>query len=128
MRFPIFFPAMAGALLLFACGDQDQLTRERIAEAAKTGWQAAEAVGKYAQKRGRYPQQIEEAYIRLSKLPDIKLMSVDGRTGVVRLRLSFPPVEEKSLLFVPMRKGRSISWRCTSEDIRREHLPDDCRQ
>jgi RNA 3'-terminal phosphate cyclase len=117
------------ALQLCACGNQDEITRARIAEAAVTGRQAAQAVGNYARKHGRFPSHLEEAYIRPTALTDIKLMSVDRQTGHVRVALSFPPVEGKSLLFVPSRnRDKSITWRCTSEDIQPKHLPEACRK
>jgi hypothetical protein len=119
------------ALQLSACGNQgnqDHSIRARIEEAAATGRQAAQAVGNYMRKRGRAPAQIEEAYIRPAALKDIKLMSVNGQTGRVRVTLAFPPVEGKSLLFVPTRNAdRSIAWQCISEDIPAKYLPEGCR-
>jgi len=115
-------------LQLCACGNQDEITRAKIAEAAVTGRQAAQAVGIYVKKHGRFPSYLEEAYVRPTALPDIKLMSVDQKTGLLRIALSFRPVEGKSLLFVPTRnKDKSVVWRCTSEDIATEYLPESCR-
>lgn len=115
-------------LLLSACSNQDEITRTRIAEAAVTGRQAVQAVENYAKKRGRFPAHIEEAYIRPAALKDIKLMSVDRKTGQVRVTLAFTPVDGKSLLFVPSRNAdRSFAWRCTSEDIEPRYLPEGCR-
>lgn len=115
-------------LLLCACANQEASTRAKIAEAEKTGRQAAQAVESYRKKRGRFPEHIEEAYVRPAQLKDIKLFSVNRKTGVVRVTLSFPPVEGKSLLFAPTRKAdRSIVWRCTSEDIEPKYLPEACR-
>lgn len=114
-------------LAVGACGD-DSATRAKIAEAEKTGRQAAQAVEGYIKKRGRPPAQIEEAYVRPKALKDIKLLSVDQRTGTVRVALAFRPVEGKSLLFVPARKkDKSFVWRCTSEDIEPKYLPETCR-
>ncbi len=113
-------------LLLCACTNEEAI-RARVAEAEVTGRQAAQAVGDYVKKRGRYPAQLEEAYIRPAALTDIKLMSVDRKTGVVQVTLSFRPMEGKSLLFVPARKGKSITWRCASEDIEPKFLPETCR-
>lgn len=115
-------------LLLSACGNQDEIARTKIAEAVVTGREAAQAVEKYSKKHGRFPQHIEEAYIRPAALKDIRLMSVDRKTGLVRVTLSFPPVEGKSLLFVPSRRAdRSLAWRCSSEDIEPKYLPEECR-
>ncbi len=115
-------------LLLCACGNQDATTRAKIAEAEANGRQAAQAVESYSKKHRRFPSQIEEAYVRPAALKDIKLMSVNQKTGVVRITLSFPPVEGKSLLFAPSRKAdKSIVWRCTSEDIDPKYLPEACR-
>ena len=115
-------------LALAACSNQEATTRARIAEAEVTGRQAAQAVESYMKKRGRYPEHIEEAYVRPAQLKDIKLFSVTRKTGVVRVALSFPPVEGKSLLFVPTRKAdKSIVWRCISEDIEPKYLPEACR-
>jgi len=125
-------PSLVAALCvvqLCACSNQDDATRARIAEAEVTGRQAAQAVGTYIRKHGRAPAQIEEAYVRPTALSDIKLMSVDRKTGLVRVALSFPPVEGKSLLFVPSKnKDKSITWRCTSEDIQPKFLPEACRK
>jgi len=116
-------------LQLCACSNQDDVTRAKIAEAELTGRQAAQAVGSYFKKHGRFPAHIEEAYVRPAPLRDIKLMSVDRQTGLVRIALSFPPVEGKSLLFVPTRKAdKSVVWRCTSEDIQPKYLPEACRK
>ena len=115
-------------LLLWACTNQDEITRARIAEAAVTGRQATQAVEKFTKKQGRFPAHIEEAYIRPAAMKDIKLMSVERKTGFVRVTLSFPPVEGKSLLFVPSRRAdKSFAWRCTSEDIDPRYLPEGCR-
>ena len=93
-----------------------------------TGRQAAEAVGNFNKKHKRFPAQIEEAYVRPTALSDIKLLSVDRNTGHVRVALAFPPMEGKSLLFVPSRNAnKSITWRCTSEDIQPKYLPEACR-
>lgn len=125
-------PSLVAALCvvqLCACSNQDDAIRARIAEAEATGRQAAQAVGNYIRKHGRAPAQIEEAYVRPTALSDIKLMSVDRKTGLVRVALSFPPVEGKSLLFVPSKnKDRSVTWRCTSEDIQPKFLPEACRK
>ena len=115
-------------LQLCACSNQDDITRARIAEAVVIGREAAQAVGNYVKKRGRFPAHLEEAYIRPTTLSDIKLMSVNRQTGLVRVTLSFPPVEGKSLVFVPSRnKDKSFVWRCTSEDIEPKYLPEACR-
>lgn len=129
MRAAPFVAAMC-ALQLGACGNQgipDHVVRARVEEAAATGRQAAQAVGNYMRKRGRAPMQIEEAYIRPAELKDIKLMSVDRKSGLVQVTLAFPPVEGKSLLFVPTRTNKTIVWRCTSEDIQAKYLPEGCR-
>jgi pilin len=113
-------------LLLCACTNEEAI-RARVAEAEVTGRQAAQGVENYFKKRRRYPAQLEEAYVRPTPLKEIKLMSVDPKTGVVRVTLSFRPVEGKSLLFVPTRKARSFTWRCTSQDIEPRFLPEACR-
>ena len=115
-------------LQLCACSNQDDTTRAKIAEAAVVGRQVAQAVENYSNKHGRFPAHIEETYVRPTPLKDIKLMSVNPKTGLVRVTLSFPPVEGKSLLFVPSRKaGKRIVWRCTSEDIQPKYLPEACQ-
>jgi hypothetical protein len=117
---------LVSVLLLCACSNEE-ITRAKIAEAEETGRQAAQAVENYVKKHRRYPAQLEDAYVRPAALTDIKLMSVDRKTGVVQVTLSFRPVEGKSLLFVPSRKGKSIAWRCTSKDIEPKFLPEACR-
>jgi pilin len=113
-------------LLLCACSNEE-VTRAKVAEAEATGRQAAQGVENYLRKHMRYPAHLEEAYVRPTPLKEIKLMSVDRKTGVIRVTLAFRPVEGKSLLFTPTRKGKSITWRCTSEDIDPKFLPEACR-
>ena len=72
-------------LQLCACSNQEATTRAKIAEAEVTGRQAAQAVGIYMKKRGRFPEHIEEAYVRPARLEDIKLFSVNRKSGVVRV-------------------------------------------
>jgi hypothetical protein len=120
--------AAIGVLLLCACGNQDEATRAKVAQAEATGREAAQAVESYMKKHRRYPAQIEEAYIRPAALKDIKLMSVDRKSGLVRVTLSFRPVEGQSLLFTPSRnKNKSITWRCSSENIDPKYLSEACR-
>jgi len=115
-------------LHLCACSNQDDITRAKVADAAVTGLQAAHAVENYIKKHGRFPAHLEEAYIRPTALSDIRLMSVNRQTGRVRVTLSFPPVEGKSLLFARSRSAdKSFAWRCTSEDIPPKYLPEACR-
>ena len=115
-------------LLLCACSNQEATTRAKIAEAEVTGRQAAQAVENYLKKHRRFPAHIEDAYVRPAPLKDIKLFSVNRKTGVVQVALSFPPVEGKSLLFVPSRNAdKSMVWRCTSEDIDPKYLPAACQ-
>ena len=112
-------------LLLGAC-TSDETIRAKVTEAAATGRQAAQGVENYFKKHRRYPAQLEEAYVRPTPLKEIKLMSVDRKTGTVRVTLAFRPVEGKSLLYTPTRKGKSITWRCSSEDIDAKYLPAAC--
>ncbi len=112
-------------LLLGAC-TSDETIRAKVTEAADTGRLAAQAVENHFKKRRRYPAQLEEAYVRPTPLKEIQLMSVDPKTGVVRVTLSFRPLEGKSLLFVPTRKAKTFTWRCTSEDIDPKYLPAAC--
>lgn len=112
-------------LVLCACTNEE-IVRVKVAETEATGRQAAQGVENYFKKHKRYPAQLEEAYVRPTPLKEIKLMSVDPKTGVVRVTLSFRPVEGKSLLFVPTRKARNFTWRCTSEDIEPKFLPEGC--
>ena len=119
---------IATCVLLSACGKQDEKTRARIAEVEKTSRPVTQAVEDYAKKRKRYPAHIEEAYVRPTAMKDIKLLSVDQKSGQVRVQLAFAPVEGKSLVFVPQRnKDRSLTWRCTSQDIDPNLLPDTCK-
>src|SRR5262245_6794970 len=87
-----FFLAAVCVLHLSACSNQDEKTRAKIADAEQTGRQAAQAVENYNRKNRRFPAQIEEAYIRPAALKDIKLLSVDRKTGTVRVVLAFAPV------------------------------------
>ena len=115
-------------LALGGCGDDAQATRAKLAEVEATGRQVTQSMDTYFKKHRRFPMHIEEAYVRPRPLADIKLLSVDQKSGVVRAQLAFKPLEGKSLLFVPTRnKDRSLAWRCTSEGIDPKLLPDTCK-
>jgi len=107
---------------------QDYTTRAKLAATAIHGQEAARAVEDYFNKSGKIPPRLEEAYTAVSSSKDISEMSVNPKTGVVRVVLSFNPVQGKSLLFVPSRNpDKSITWRCASEDIQQKLLPATCR-
>ena len=123
-------PLVAGlcVLTLGGCAENTEATRAKLAEVEATGRQVTRSMDAYFKKHRRFPMPIEEAYVRPKPLTDIKLLSVDQKTGVVRAQLAFKPLEGKSLLFVPTRnKDRSLAWRCSSEDVDPKYLPEVCR-
>jgi len=126
----IVFVAIIGILAAIALpAYQDYTVRAKMIAAVAYGKQAAQAVEEYVNNNGSIPLRLEDAGIASTPpSKEIKVARVNSQNGVVQVVLAFSPVEDKSLLFVPSRNAdKSISWRCTSEDVAPKYLPPSCR-
>jgi Zn-dependent protease with chaperone function/type II secretory pathway pseudopilin PulG len=126
----LIFVAIIGILAAVAIpAYQDYTVRAKMSEAIRYGNQASEAVAAQVTKTGEIPQRLED--VGLSSTPDssnIRAVQVNGKTGIVQIVLAFPPLDGKSVLFIPsMGQDKKITWRCASEDIAKKYLPQACR-
>jgi hypothetical protein len=106
---------------------QDYAIHTNMKEVMGIGDQATEAVEKFIVQNNVNPTQMEETgFYAISPL--VKSVTVDGQSGAVRLTISFPPVKDRALLFVPsLDENKKMIWKCTGEDIEWAYLPSRCR-
>ncbi|HXF77326.1 MAG TPA: M48 family metallopeptidase [Usitatibacter sp.] len=106
---------------------QDYTVRARMTDVVNTGQRASDAVGSYYDERKTIPQTLEAAGFA-STSPSVRQVEVNQRNGVVKVTVAFPPLDGKTLLFVPsLDENKHIKWRCTSQDILPKYLPLRCR-
>ena len=118
---------LAGASFLYKDYQRGPyFVRGKMAEVFAVGSDYRTAVGAYWEQHHAWPERIED--IGLQRSPQSVKAVVLEANGVIRVIASFPPLEGKSLLFVPSVSGGAIQWQCSSEGIPAIHLPSGCRQ
>lgn len=118
---------LAGASFLYKDYQRDPyFVCGKMAEVFAVGSDYRTAVGGYWERHHAWPERIED--IGLQRSPQSVKAVVLEANGVIRVIASFPPLEGKSLLFVPSVSGGAIQWQCSSEGIPAIHLPSGCRQ
>ncbi|WP_410211768.1 M48 family metalloprotease [Aquirhabdus sp.] len=106
---------------------QDYLSRANLSTAAFYGDHAARAVSEYYNSKHELPSSLAETGFRDPTPSSVSKASVDSETGEIRLLMN-KPLEGKALLWVPsLDADKHASWKCTSEDIRVNLLPMQCR-
>jgi Tfp pilus assembly major pilin PilA len=127
---PLIVIAVIGILAAIAIpAYQDYIIRAKLSEAMVQGEQVMAAVADYYYKNHAVPNRLEDTGVSSSTSVNIKEMTVDSRSGVIRFVIAVPPLQGKSLLFVPsLDKKNAIAWTCGSEDIPAKYLPIKCRQ
>ena len=124
------FVAIIGILAAVALpAYQDYTIRAKVSQAILFGNQATMAVEGYYQKNGSVPLRLEDAGI--SSVPGsnfVQLAQVDPGNGSIQVVLAVPPVEGKSVHFIPsVGPDKRVTWRCASHDIPAKYLPQQCR-
>jgi Tfp pilus assembly protein PilE len=124
------FVAIIGILAAVAIpAYSDYTTKARMAGAVTFGTSVTETVANYYYQHQQAPSSLAEAGFVAPLPPSIKEISVNGQTGVVTLIMANSPIEGKTLLFVPsLDENKQINWKCMSQEIKDNYLPNQCRQ
>jgi uncharacterized RDD family membrane protein YckC len=102
-------------------------TSLKMYEAERLGAQATVAASDYWENHERFPLTLENADFRQTSA-QVRRIWIDAESGVIRLELGFSPFRKKTLLFAPeFDKDGDLIWRCRSDDIDPQYLPEHCR-
>ncbi len=106
---------------------QDYTIRANMVGAVAIGRQAADMVGAYYDQKKAIPASLAETGFAATS-PAVRQISVDPKSGVVRVTMAIPQLDGKSLLYMPsLDENKRIRWRCGSDDIPPKYLPAVCR-
>ena len=108
---------------------QDMTTRGYVTKAVAIGRDAARGVEGYYAKHNAFPADLKQAGVPDAASSIVQSVSVDARSGAVRVVLSLPSLRGKSIVITPrMEGGNRIVWTCSSPDVRDQFLPAGCRK
>lgn len=108
---------------------QDYKSRASLVGALAEGQRAGDAVGAYYAKTGTVPGSLAQAGFVPQTAPAlVREVSLDPKSGVIRVELAFAPLQGKALVLVPsLDAQRRVVWKCSGEDVRPQVLPPRCR-
>jgi hypothetical protein len=119
--------ALVGQSLVEMPKYQASGTSLKMYEAERLGAQATAAASDYWENHGRFPLTLEAAGFQQISA-QVRRVWIDADSGVIHLELGFSPLRKKTLLFVPESdKDDDLIWRCRSNDIDPQYLPEHCR-
>jgi uncharacterized RDD family membrane protein YckC len=103
-----------------------ETTSLQIYEAEKLGARATMAVTGYREKHGHFPATLEAAdFYEITQFMEQIWIDADS---TIHLEFRYQPLQRKTLLFVPEFDNEGdLIWRCRSDTINPELLPEHCR-
>lgn len=125
----MFMVAMIGMFAAIAFPQyQDYTTRAKVTEAVMIGRQASQAVERYYQENEEIPESLEEAGFSLPPSTGVHKIIIDPRNNALNIIMGALPVEGKSIILTPeIDAGDHLTWRCSSQEIDKKLLPQDCQ-
>ena len=108
---------------------QEYTAKAQLSTAVNVGRKAATAVGKFYEQTQTVPESLEKAgFVMPQQNTFAQSIDVNPTNGIVTLSLSIPPYVGKNIIFTPsLDAEKHIQWECSSEDIKANLLPPDCR-
>ncbi len=109
---------------------QDYVTRAKVYEAVSVINQATPVVGEYIEANHQVPPSLEVAGFTKTLPPSIDRVSINQRSGEILVTLKgSASIAGKSFSVLPTADtSNHISWRCSSETLPNNSLPQNCRQ
>lgn len=116
-----------GAGMLYHDYQKDPyFVRAKVGRAFQIGAEYKAAAEDYWSRNHGWPGKIADLGL---KKPSEAIKSVTMESnGIIRIVLSFPPLKDKSLAFIPSVNGNVIHWRCSGGDIPDIYLPAGCKK
>jgi uncharacterized RDD family membrane protein YckC len=110
---------------------QDFTLRTRVSDALMAGGAARSAVTEYYEQIGKWPTDLNDALkasgVTEQVSPYVRNVTLEPRTGAIRIVLAQSLFEGKSILFVPHVENKTVNWKCRSDDVPQRYLPHSCR-
>lgn len=106
---------------------QDYTVRAKMAEAIVFGDSAARSVGDYYRQQQKMPANLTEAGFTKHVPASVSDIVLDQRNGVIEITVAPQPITGQTLHLTPSITGDTISWRCSSDEIKEKYLPRGCR-
>jgi hypothetical protein len=116
-----------GVILLAGSGESNLYrTKARIQAVHELGVQYCEASADHRQRTNAWPA--GAAALTVPKKPrTVTSLSFDT-DGSITFILSFPPVKDSALIFIPTGSNAPITWTCRGRNIPEAYLPAPCRE
>jgi Tfp pilus assembly protein PilE len=107
---------------------QEYTVRARVSEAVTVGKSATASVAEYYRQHQQLPDNLAQAGFSAPLPSSVRDITLNTQNGVVTMTMALKAIEGQKLELVPrMDQDNQITWQCTSEEIRRNFLPSQCR-
>lgn len=131
----LFFALMVPALALFSTAGlpifQQYIQKVQLEKGMQVGAKATSAVARFYHNNGRVPAVIADADRYLGTTSHISAIDINQQNGEITLTFSEAErkaIRSKHLLFTPaVDTSQSIIWKCHSNDIDTQRLPESCK-
>jgi len=126
--FSLLFSSILAAIALPAY--QTYVIRAKISEALMVGTQAEQAVSQYYKQQQKLPATLSDAGFSAQLPKFVKTIELDDRAdGTIAITMTnVQMAEDQKIYLVPtLQTDQSLSWTCTSAEIRQAFLPKVCR-
>jgi len=118
--------AVVGARMVHNNHKQDPyFLRAKVNNAFLVGSDYSAFVEGYWEKNRNWPNKIDDLNVQKTS-ENVRSLILEAN-GTIKIVLSFQPLENTSLIFVPTLNGNAIEWRCFSNDIPDIYLPSNCK-
>jgi uncharacterized RDD family membrane protein YckC len=106
---------------------QDYTVRAKVSAAVQAGRQATVAIEEFHVVNNKLPGDLKDLGLPAPDPRHVRSVTMDPRSGAVRVVLAVSSLEGKSILFEPTREpdGR-ITWTCGSSDVQQRYLTRLC--
>jgi len=101
-------------------------TKARIQAVHETGVDYCKASAEHRQRTNAWPS--GAAGLAVPKKPRTVTSISFGTDGAITFVLSFPPVKDGALVFMPVGVHAPITWTCRGNNIPEAYLPAECRE
>lgn len=107
---------------------EDQNQKEKVLTSEKIVDDIARAIGDYVLKNHTLPSSVEEAGFNGVISQEIQSVSIDSKTGILKILMNAKPVKGRAFYMAPSYETKEkIVWRCLKGEMLESYLPKKCR-